>query len=253
MTRAEMKARAKERLSHPGVRLKLALALLLPVVIMLAINLLIGIEFGQVSAHLATLSNADFVTTVQNLSANAEKKSLFGGLVTFYFFTGVSLTALDVVRNPDRRLRVFDIMFKLFSGTYFFSMLLMYILVTLIVSVGTAFFYVPGIIFTLGLRLAYYLLYDARQRGDHRGVFTLMGDSWRLMHGYKADLLVLYISFIPWYLLSIVTLGIADLYVTPYIQTTVAVFYEQVRARYAMDHPDSDAADGPRAGRGDQN
>ncbi|KRL87985.1 DUF975 family protein [Lacticaseibacillus pantheris] len=248
MTRAEMKARAKDRLNHPGVRLKLALALILPVVIMLILNIVVGMGLKQVMDQVTSLSDADFINRVQQATMDTQKKSLFANLLTFYFFTGVSLTTLDVVRNPDRPLRVFDIMFKLFNSTYFFSMLIMYVLVTLIVGVGSAFFYVPGIIFGLGLRLVYFLLYDARQRGDNRGAFTIMGDSWRLMRGYKADLLVMYLSFIPWYLLSALTLGLAELYVTPYIQATIAVFYEQVRIRYAADNPDSDAADGPREG-----
>ena len=41
-----------------------------------------------------------------------------------------------------------------------------------------------------------------------------------MMIGHKMDKFILDLSFIPWYLLTIVTCGIASIYVTPYTSVT---------------------------------
>jgi hypothetical protein len=50
-------------------------------------------------------------------------------------------------------------------------------------------------------------------------------ESMELMEGHKWEYFVLGLSFIPWYLLCIITLGIASIYVSPYIQATLAEYH----------------------------
>ncbi len=50
-----------------------------------------------------------------------------------------------------------------------------------------------------------------------------------LMRGHKWDLFVLQLSFIGWYLLGIITCGIAFLWVAPYLNTAIAHFYEDIK------------------------
>ena len=52
--------------------------------------------------------------------------------------------------------------------------------------------------------------------------------SMKIMEGHKWDYFILQLSFIPWHLLSIVTFGIAEIYVTPYVSTTNAAFYKKI-------------------------
>ena len=49
------------------------------------------------------------------------------------------------------------------------------------------------------------------------------------MKGYKMDLFLLELSFIGWWLLVLVTLGIASLWVIPYIKVTEANFYLDIK------------------------
>ena len=53
-----------------------------------------------------------------------------------------------------------------------------------------------------------------------------------MMRGHKMELFVLYLTFIPWLLLIIVTFGIAALWVAPYISMSLAHFYEDVKTDY---------------------
>lgn len=49
------------------------------------------------------------------------------------------------------------------------------------------------------------------------------------MDGHKLELFFLHLSFFGWYLLEVFTLGIASLYVRPYLNMAEAVFYSRLR------------------------
>lgn len=53
--------------------------------------------------------------------------------------------------------------------------------------------------------------------------------SRRMTNGYKGDLFVMQLSFILWYFLIAITLGIAAIYVVPYISCTTAMYYENLK------------------------
>ena len=52
------------------------------------------------------------------------------------------------------------------------------------------------------------------------------------MKGYKGKLFCLDLSFIGWYIVGALCLGIGVLWVTPYHQTARANFYEALQAEY---------------------
>lgn len=58
----------------------------------------------------------------------------------------------------------------------------------------------------------------------------LSSSQTRMMAGNKTDLFVLYLSFLGWALLGALTFGILDVvYVIPYMNTSVAGFYDEVK------------------------
>ena len=56
--------------------------------------------------------------------------------------------------------------------------------------------------------------------------------SIKMMDGRKMDLFLLYLSFIGWAILAIFTLFIGYLWLYPYMYTSLAAFYEDVKADY---------------------
>jgi uncharacterized membrane protein len=54
-----------------------------------------------------------------------------------------------------------------------------------------------------------------------------------MMKGHKFDLFWLWLSFIGWWFLGLLTLGIGYLWLSPYVTTSTASFYEEVKAEYA--------------------
>ena len=53
--------------------------------------------------------------------------------------------------------------------------------------------------------------------------------SKELMKGHVLDLIILILSFFPWFLLGMVTCGLAMFYVAPYICVSIAGFYETIK------------------------
>lgn len=53
--------------------------------------------------------------------------------------------------------------------------------------------------------------------------------SRELMDGHKLDLFLLNLSFIGWHLLCLLTLGIGEIFLAPYINTAHAAFYREIR------------------------
>ena len=85
---------------------------------------------------------------------------------------------------------------------------------------------IPAIIKSLSYSMVPYLLADA----PDMKVREAMKLSMRMTKGHKGALVVLYLSFIGWYLLSPFTLGILALvYVNPYLYTSLAGFYSGLK------------------------
>ena len=51
-----------------------------------------------------------------------------------------------------------------------------------------------------------------------------------MMKGYKDKRFMLDVSFIGWQVVMFLTLGLAGIYVIPYIHTSSVLFYEQLKA-----------------------
>ena len=88
----------------------------------------------------------------------------------------------------------------------------------------TLLFIIPGIIKTFSYSMMFLLLAD----NPKMTAGEAQKRSMELMDGHKMELFVLYLSFIPWYLLGCITFGIAMIYVTPYVETTKAEFYRNL-------------------------
>lgn len=73
--------------------------------------------------------------------------------------------------------------------------------------------------------LAVYILHD---NPDSR-VMQVIRLSGKMMRGRKWKLFTLYLSFVGWAILCLLTLGIGYLFLVPYVQASVAAFYEDLR------------------------
>ena len=90
----------------------------------------------------------------------------------------------------------------------------------------TLLFIIPGIIKSLSYAMTPYILGDCP---DVKAKDALKL-SMRMMEGHKAELFVLYLSFIGWAILCALTFGILYIfYVGPYVNATIAGYYGKIK------------------------
>ena len=95
----------------------------------------------------------------------------------------------------------------------------------LLMTVCSLLLVIPAVIFYYMFSQIFYLLADNPQIG----AVEVLKKSAEMMKGYKWKLFCLHLSFIGWYLLGIVTFGIAFIWVGPYIKTANTIFYENLK------------------------
>lgn len=102
------------------------------------------------------------------------------------------------------------------------------ILKNLIVVLGLVLLIVPGIYFALAYAMTDYLLFDNPELKNQ----AALRRSKEMMVGHKTELLWLWLSFIGWAILCLLTLGIGFFWLQPYVNSSMANFYETVKSEY---------------------
>jgi uncharacterized membrane protein len=136
---------------------------------------------------------------------------------------GLTIYFLRVIRNESLDYG------HLFDGYKDFGrVFLAEFLVSIAVVIGFILLIIPGIIIALMFALTEFILKDDKEIS----AIDAMAKSIKMMNGHKTDLFVLTLSFIGWLILACLTLGLGFLLLIPYYYTTVAHFYEDVKAEY---------------------
>lgn len=102
------------------------------------------------------------------------------------------------------------------------------LLQTLYIVLWSLLLVVPGIIKAISYSQTIYILKDNPELKFNGAIERSMA----MMEGHKMEAFLLGISFIGWLLLGVLTLGIGMLWVTPYMGTAYAHFYDYVKEDY---------------------
>ena len=144
---------------------------------------------------------------------------------------------LSLVRGQKSKVDLED----LFSGSsQLGDLVVLGLLKNLFLTLWTFLFFVIGIVKHHSYAMTYYIKYDHPEY-DWR---MCIDESRRMMKGHKWRLFCLNLSFIGWYLLCLVTFGIAALWVIPYVQAATANFYEDLKTMPAQNAP-ADVTEAP--------
>lgn len=108
-----------------------------------------------------------------------------------------------------------------YNGRVFTTMLLK----SVYEGLWTLLLIIPGIIKSYSYAMTPYILEDREDLSNDRAIDKSMS----MMDGHKMDLFILDLTFIGWYLLGILSLGIGLLWVIPYHYTARAAFYEDIK------------------------
>lgn len=136
---------------------------------------------------------------------------------------GLTVFFLNLIRQEDISYG------RLFDGYKdFFRVFIAMLLAGLIIVFGIILLIVPGIIFGLMLSQTSFILKDDKQIS----AVDALSKSIQMMKGHKTQLFWLTLSFIGWFILACLTLGLGFLLLEPYWYATMAHFYEDLKKEY---------------------
>ncbi|WP_407885782.1 DUF975 family protein [Levilactobacillus sp. N40-8-2] len=155
---------------------------------------------------------------------------------------GTRLTMIDIDRGTAELDNPIQRSFKLFdNGRYFLGWIFIGILIAIFTFLWSLLLVVPGFIKSYSYSQAFFLYRDAVDKGEDLSPLQAITKSRQLMDGNKAFLFIMDLSFIGWFLLSMITFGLAGLFVQPYYDMARMKFFNQLVVRY--DEPQGTAVD----------
>lgn len=168
---------------------------------------------------------ASFVIVLLSYSGMSENVyGLLSNIVSFaipgLFFLGYYSFFLKVSRNEEATYK------ELFSKTnLFLPCIAILLLVGIFTFLWSLLFIIPGIIAALSYSMVYFVALD----NPELGAMDVIRKSKDLMQGHKMDYFILELSFVGWAILSVFTLGFLLLWLIPYMQVTMANFYNEIK------------------------
>lgn len=168
---------------------------------------------------LGQLSTTEILTTL----------AVFGGFILFGLIVSVLISALISVGYAQFNIDLIDgvkprIVTMFSKGKQVGTAIVANILVFLRVLVGTIFFIIPGIIASYQYAMVNYII------AENPGISAreALEMSKEMMRGNKFRFFRLGLSFFGWALVVVLTLGIASIWVGPYMQASFAAFYREI-------------------------
>ena len=218
---SELRAQARERLEGKWGTFVLMTFLMLVIQTILQIPGYIGSLLEVLSPEnvLASLSFSN-ISNILSLLALPLSWGLTVSLLRNHREESVDLENLFDGFRGGRYTRVFCALFLVQLFTFLWALLLI----------------IPGIIKAFSYALTPYILLDEPELTARQAITR----SCEIMQGRRWKLFCLYFSFIGWGILCLLTFGIGFLWLVPYMNASVAAFYEDARAEYEASPRDED-------------
>lgn len=181
-------------------------------------------------------------------------RGLFSQVINFIislFIISASYALIDLLRRQTEQLKFSDSL-RAFSNQIFTPLVLTLFCKRLILFCWSILLWVGSVI---SIFTSYRILYIYNQAPNNQlsdqaiqqisnyspslflglllvtlGLIISLRQSRLMMKGYKDKRFMLDVSFIGWQVLMFLTLGLAGIYVIPYIHTSSVLFYEQLKA-----------------------
>ena len=210
---SELRAQARERLEGQWGTFVLMTFLMLVIQTILQIPGYIGslLEILSPENVLASLSFSN-ISNILSLLALPLSWGLTVSLLRNHREESVDLENLFDGFRGGRYTRVFCALFLVNLFTFLWTLLLI----------------IPGIMKAFSYALTPYIIMDEPELTARQAITR----SCEIMQGRRWKLFCLYLSFIGWGILCLLTFGIGFLWLVPYMNASVAAFYEDARAEY---------------------
>ena len=214
---SELRAQARERLEGQWGTFVLMTFLMLVIQTILQIPGYIGslLEILSPENVLASLSFSN-ISNILSLLALPLSWGLTVSLLRNHREESVDLENLFDGFRGGRYTRVFCALFLVQLFTILWTLLLI----------------IPGIMKAFSYALTPYIIMDEPELTARQAITR----SCEIMQGRRWKLFCLSLSFIGWGILSLLTFGIGFLWLAPYMNASIAAFYEDARAEYEAEN-----------------
>ncbi len=149
---------------------------------------------------------------------NISIASTLGGIIIEFGVASFFLTLVREKKSDWKRIMdIFDYNFLKVVG--------LSIVRDVIIFLWSLLLIIPGIMKAYSYAMAFYIYRD----NPDIGIMEALKESERIMKGNRWELFKLHISYWLWYILAVITFGIALIYIFPWINTAQVLFYEEIK------------------------
>ena len=227
-TAAKLQAKQLIRESQPSMLTAALLYTLLTALIGWLSLRLTGVDTNTMNEmlQLASEGNSEAVMEMMTKATPSAGASLIDSLLRLAMAVvgvGFSLFVMNSVRRSQPALG------NLLDGFGMFPRVLFLIILQIVlIFLWSLLLVIPGIIAAYRYSFAVYVMIDHPEMS----AMDCLRESKRLTTGYKRQLFLLDLSFILWFLLTMIPVVgyITQVYVTPYMESARVLYYEQIRA-----------------------
>lgn len=227
-TAAKLQAKQLIRESQPSMLTAALLYTLLTALIGWLSLRLTGVDTNTMNEmlRLASEGNSEAVMEMMTKATPSAGASLIDSLLRLAMAVvgvGFSLFVMNSVRRSQPALG------NLLDGFGMFPRVLFLIILQIVfIFLWSLLLVIPGIVAAYRYSFAVYVMIDHPEMS----AMDCLRESKRLTTGYKRQLFLLDLSFIFWFLLTMIPVVgyIAQVYVTPYMESAKVLYYEQIRA-----------------------
>lgn len=155
----------------------------------------------------------------------AEYTIFYLGVFPVAFLTGVfsqGLTSIQLNLSNNMNVELGDLFSQM---SFFIGCGILTLIINIAFFILPFFFFFPLIIGYYALSMAPFVYVD----DPYMSPLEAISESIRIMNGHKIDLFKLHLNFLLWILLGFVTLGLAFIYVVPYVLQAEANFYNDIK------------------------
>ena len=160
----------------------------------------------------------------------ATSSFVVGVIFAGVFTAGLSCVLLRVARKEDEHANIGKL-FSTFGDGQLGKYIGLGLLQMLFIFLWSLLLIIPGIIKSYAYSMSYYIQLDNPDMGPKDSITA----SRKMMKGHKWQLFVMDLSFIGWYIVGFLCLGVGVLWVHPYYELSKALFYEELKAEQSKE------------------
>ena len=165
------------------------------------------------------------VTLIVTAVPTATSVAVVGFILMGPLLVGQAIYLIDMIETNSDGKKI-ELVIEGFKRSFVNSFIAI-LLTRIFIMLWSLLLIIPGIIKAYAYSMTPYIIAENPEVDAMKAIDM----SQEMMRGHKMELFFLHLSFIGWFILSLFTLGVGLFFLIPYIQTSVANFYLELRGK----------------------